>query len=120
MTERNERISGIVIYEKLTDAIQSFFAGRDVRYLLLHGGCYWYAGILHRYISDSVIVFNRTLQHCACFFHHGVYDIRGRISKQGFAAATGKDLNYMQKHFIPCFDTGAAEEYIEQVVRTWL
>lgn len=84
--------------------------------MFLHGGCYWLAMTLHKYIQNSEIVINYTLQHCACRFDKGVYDITGRISGKGFLTAGKKDFLYMEKHFIPCFDTGAVSEYLEKTL----
>lgn len=100
------------IYKKLIAAIHQYCVGRDVNYMFLHGGCYWLASILHEYIPDSNIVFNRKFQHCACQFNRGVYDIRGRIMNEGFEIATAKDTEYMEKRFIPCFDTEALSNHV--------
>lgn len=106
----------IEIYERLIEAIQSYFCGRNIQYMFLHGGCYWLARVLQKYIPDSVIVFNRKMQHCACLFNNGIYDIRGRISSRGFFIATTKDIKYMQKHFVPSFDAEALENYLNTIM----
>lgn len=113
MLETNKQQSDIEIYEKLISAIQGYFRGKDIQYMFLHGGCYWLAMILHQYIPNSTIVFNRKMQHCACLLSKGVYDIRGRIQSRDFFVATLDDMKYMQKHFIPTFDTENLENYLK-------
>lgn len=116
MLDITTRNINIEIYEKLILAIKEYFAGKDVLYLFLHGGCYWLALILNKYISDSEIVFNRKRQHCACLINQKVYDIRGRIPGEGFYIATEKDMKYMQKHFVPCFDTDAISRHLSMIM----
>lgn len=112
MRDTNTGNGNIERYEKLILTIKEYFNGKDVFYLFLHGGCYWLALTLHKYISESEIVFNRKQQHCASLIGQKVYDIRGRISSEGFRIATEKDMKYMQKHFVPCFDTEALIRYL--------
>ena len=54
--------------------------------------------------------------HCAIYFedNNGLYDITGRINKNGFVKANEKDLLYMQKHFKPNFDEKQLDIYIQQ------
>lgn len=82
----------------------------------MHGGCYWLAMVLQQYIPDSVIVFNQKMQHCACLFNNGVYDIRGRIPSSGFFVATTEDMKYMQKHFVPSFDAEELENHLNKIM----
>lgn len=35
---------------------------------------------------------------------------------EGFEIATAKDMEYMEKRFVPCFDTGALSSYIYLVM----
>ena len=104
------------IFEKVVFTIQQYYLGRDIHYMFLHGGCYWFAATLRKYIPGSDIVFNRKIQHCACLFNHGIYDIRGRIMNEGFCIATAKDIDYMRKHFVPGFDTEAIENHLAIVM----
>lgn len=108
--------TNIEMCEKLISGIKEYFAGKDVSNLFLHGGCYWLALTLNKYIPDSDIVINRKGQHCACLINQKVYDIRGRISSEGFSVATEKDMKYMQKHFVPCFDTDAISRHLCMVM----
>lgn len=114
--EADKRNSNMESFEKVILTIQSYFSGRDILQLFLHGGCYWLAMTLHQYIPDSVIVFNRKMQHCASFFDNGVYDIRGRIPSGGFCIATMEDLKYMEKHFIPDFDADALQTHLDAIM----
>lgn len=116
MLEISTKSVNIEIYEKLILAIKDYFAGKDVLYMFLHGGCYWMAMTIHKYIPDSDIVFNQKMQHCAWLINQKVYDIRGRISSEGFSIATEKDMKYMEKHFVPCFDTDAISHYLNMVM----
>lgn len=69
---------------------------------------------LHKYIPDSVVVYNRKIQHCASLFSNGVYDIRGRIQSKDFLVATTEDMKYMQRHFVPSFDEEASANHLKQ------
>lgn len=115
-SEENPQEKNLMIYHQIIQAIFHYYQGRDVRYMFTHGGCFWLASVLNHHIEDSIIVLNRTLQHCACNFNHGVYDISGRISARDFYPATPKDIFYMKKHFIPDFDTAKAELYISEIL----
>lgn len=112
----NERNANMEVFEKVVLTIQSYFSGKDILQLFLHGGCYWLAMTLHQYIPDSAIVFNRKMQHCASLFNDGVYDIRGRIPSSGFRIATTEDIKYMQKHFIPDFDADDLKTYLDIIM----
>lgn len=114
--QSKEEITNDKIYHKLTVAIRQYFVGRDIYNMFLHGGCYWFVSALHEYIPNSQIVFNRKIQHCACSFNCGIYDIRGRILNEGFLVATRKDIDYMQKYFIPYFDTKLISNYLSIVM----
>lgn len=111
--EVNKINANMEIFEKVILTIQNYFSGKDILQLFLHGGCYWFAITLHQYIPDSVIVLNRKMQHCASLFNDGVYDIRGRIPSSGFCIATTEDMKYMQKHFIPNFDTKHLKAHLD-------
>ena len=52
---------------------------------------------------------SRRLQHCAVRIDGKVYDITGRLDTKWFKPADTVDIQYMQKHFIPCFDTQVIE-----------
>lgn len=65
MLGTDKRTTEIKIYERMIVAIYSYFRGENIQYMFLHGGCYWLAMTLQQYIPDSVIVFNRKMQHCA-------------------------------------------------------
>lgn len=116
MLETDKRKINMEIYNKLILTIKKYFDGKDVQYTFLHGGCYWLAITLCQYIPDSVIVFNRKIQHCACLFNDGVYDIRGRIQSRGFFVATTEDMKYMQKHFVPTFDAEILGNHLNVVM----
>lgn len=111
-----EEMENIKTYEKLIAAIRQYCAGRNIKYMFLHGGCYWLASIIHGYVPGSEIVFNRKMQHCACLFNNGIYDIRGRITKEGFKIAVSEDIKYMKKRFIPCFDADALGRHLHSVM----
>lgn len=108
-------IGNLEIYQMVIDSITQYYKGRNFRYMFLHGGCYWLAATLHKYIRDSEVVINYRLQHCACRFDKGVYDITGRISGRGFFAAEKKDFSYMEKHFKPYFDTEPINNHAESL-----
>lgn len=94
--------------EKYYDICDTILACFDTvkhgKYVLTHGGCFWFAKKVHEYIPSSDIVFNRCMQHCAVMIDNSVYDATGCISKQYFKSASAKDIEYMQKHFKPNID----------------
>lgn len=116
MLEADKREADMKIYERLIEAIRNYFGGKNIRHIFLHGGCYWLAMALQQYIPDSVVVFNRKMQHCACLFDNGIYDIRGRIPSSGFFVATTEDMQYMQKRFVPSFDAEELENYLNVIM----
>lgn len=59
---------------------------------------------LQQYISDSVIVLNKKMQHSASLLSNVVYDIQGRIPGSGFFVVTEDNMKYMYKHVILFFD----------------
>lgn len=114
--ETDKRKTNMATYNKLILTIKRYFDGKDVQYMFLHGGCYWLARTLYQYIPDSVIVFNRKMQHCASLFNDGVYDIRGRIPSGGFFVPTTEEMKYMQKHFVPSFDAEVLEKHLNMIM----
>lgn len=116
MSEISKRKADIEIYERVILSIRDYYSGKDIRYMFLHEGCYFLAMTLYQYIPDSMIVFNRKIQHCANLFTDGVYDIRGRIPSRGFFVATSEDMEYMQKHFVPSFDSEVLTNYIKTIM----
>ena len=80
----------------------------------MQGGCYWLADILHRRIQPSDIMINKAEEHCALYFAGGIYDVRGKISPNHYRTATGRDISYMKKQYIPGFEVGRVEEYLRE------
>ena len=54
-------------------------------------------------------------EHCALAFGDGLYDVTGRISADGFHAADEQEIRFMEKNYIPGFDTGKLEKYLEEM-----
>lgn len=106
-------------YEQLLNALNSYFSiYADFHYsnwksLFLHGGCYWFADLLHQRIPDSDIMICRMEEHCALYFEHGLYDVSGKISSRFFRPANDRDINFMKKNYIPKFDTKKLEQYLQ-------
>ena len=96
-------------------ALASYFHNRDWKSLFLTGGCYWLADFLHDGIQDSVIMINRIEEHCALYFEHGLYDVRGRISTKDFRRAQERDIRFMKKNYVPHFDTKKLEQYVREL-----
>lgn len=99
-------------YELMLEALQSYFHRENWKELFLHGGCYWLANALHQGIPSSVIMINRIEEHCALYFEHGLYDVRGRISMKDFAPARERDISFMKKNYIPRFSVEELEQYL--------
>lgn len=108
------------MYQVIIGGIARYYQGKNFRYRFLHGGCYWLATTLHKYIPDSEIMISYALQHCGCRFDKGVYDITGRISGQGFHVAEEKDFLYMEKHFRPHFDTESVSDYLKPIILQYM
>lgn len=102
----------IQYYERLLEALKSYFTTDNWKRLFLQGGCYWFAEILHREIPDSFLMINRIEEHCAVYFDHGLFDVRGKISQQDFHRASDKEISFMKKNYIPGFDTESLESYL--------
>lgn len=102
-------------YRKMMEALAAYFGKRGWEKLFLTGGCFWLANMLHQGIRDSVLMINRTEEHCALYFSGGLYDVRGRISCRNFHAATEREISFMKKNYLPKFDTARLEQYLETV-----
>ena len=110
-------------YRKIIDALREYFSQAAWERLFLSGGCYWLANLLHQGIQDSVLMINRLEEHCALYFEHGLYDVRGRISAQNFHPASQREIRFMQKNYVPRFETKGLEQYLaarmQQVRPRW-
>lgn len=103
-------------YLKVLKALEEYFACQGWKRLFLSGGCYWLASFLHRGINDSAIMINRVEEHCGLAFAGGVYDVTGRISKKNFHIADRREICFMEKNYIPGFDTEKLEEYLAEII----
>lgn len=99
-------------YRMILDMLEHYFNDPDWQRLFLSGGCYWLANILHQGIEGSVIMISRIEEHCALYFDHGLYDVRGRISLKTFHSAAEREISFMKKNYVPKFDTQKLEQYI--------
>lgn len=99
------------------DALSCYFAGKEWKKLFLNGGCYWLANVLHQGIAESVFMINRIEEHCALYFEHGLYDVRGKIPGENFHAATDREISFMRKNYIPKFETKTLERYLETALK---
>lgn len=81
----------------------------------LHGGCFWLAKYIHQQVPDSVIMINRQTMHAAIKIQNQILDITGSIPKENFHPATKKELKYMQKHFIPQFNTEQLANFLNNI-----
>lgn len=63
------------------------------------------------------MMINRVEEHCALFFESGLYDVRGKISTKNFWVAKEKDIQYMEKHYIPRFDIISVEKYLLEYIK---
>lgn len=107
---------GEAYYIKVLRTLEDYFACSNWKRLFLSGGCYWLAAFLHRGINDSAIMINRVEEHCALAFADGVYDVTGRISKKDFHIADSREIRFMEKNYIPGFDTKKLEEYLAGIM----
>lgn len=108
----------MIYYKKIIDALACYFAKNGWEKLFLNGGCYWLANVLHQGIADSVFMINRIEEHCALYFEHGLYDVRGQIPMKNFHIASDREINFMRKNYIPKFETENLERYLATLKRT--
>ncbi|MCR5716695.1 MAG: hypothetical protein K6G23_07620 [Lachnospiraceae bacterium] len=102
-------------YETLLAALDSYFAhDSHWKELFLHGGCYWFASTLQQRITPSTLYINRATEHCALYFDHGLYDIRGKISPYGFHPASEREISFMTKNYKPKFDVATLCNCLQQ------
>lgn len=111
-----ERGDKMETYNMLIDLLKKYFKNRNIKDIFCYGGCFYFASKIKENIPNTSIWWNRKLMHCAIYFedNNGLYDITGRINKNGFVKANEKDLLYMQKHFKPNFDEKQLDIYIQQ------
>lgn len=102
-------------YRRILQALEEYFVESNWRKLFLEGGCFWLADRLHRGIRDSRFMINRQKEHCALYFEGGLYDVTGKIPIQNFYLAGKRDICYMRKHYVPRFDVGKLEQYLDAV-----
>lgn len=102
-------------YKAVLEALERYFNHANWKKLFLTGGCYWLADLLSHGIDGSVIMINRVEEHCALYFEHGLYDVRGRISPENFREAGERDIRFMKKNYVPKFDVEKLERYINAV-----
>ena len=95
-------------YRKIIDALREYFPQAGWERLFLSGGCYWLANLLHQGIQDSVLMINRLEEHCAL---------------QNFHPASQREIRFMQKNYVPRFETKGLEQYLaarmQQVRPRW-
>ena len=99
-------------YRRTLELLEAYFAVDSWKKLFLNGGCYWLAKFLHRGIRGSVIMINRVEEHCALAFQQGLYDVTGKIPAGNFHAASQQEICFMEKNYIPRFDTQKTEQYL--------
>lgn len=99
-------------YQTILNLLEQYFSDKNWKKLFLSGGCYWLADLLHQGIDGSVIMINRIEEHCALYFEHGLYDVRGRISAKNFHEAGEREIRFMKKNYRPKFDTDRVVQYL--------
>ena len=102
-------------YETLCQDVMSCFkSGRQAKYYLTHGGCFWFARFVCDRIENAELMISRRLQHCAVGIDGKVYDITGRLDAKWFMPASNSDIQYMRKHFVPCFNIQEIERRLRE------
>ena len=86
-TDKTERGHSMLFYTAVLELLESYFPIPGWKKLFLTGGCFWLSDYLHRGICPSVLMINRTEEHCALYFAHGLYDVTGKISEKNFHEA---------------------------------
>lgn len=104
-------------YQTVIGILEAYFHAPGWEKQFLNGGCYWLAKTLKRGIQDSVIMINRVQEHCALFFEGGLYDIRGKISLRNFRFASERDLQFMEKNYVPKFDAEKLDQYLRRMLK---
>ena len=104
------------IYTSTVYALQQYFGRDAVKELFLHGGCYFFASYLHSHMKNSFIMFNKEEEHCAIEFQNEIYDITGKIGRKNYRIATGRQIDYMKKKYIPAFSEKELLSYLEKSI----
>lgn len=105
-------------YQTVIGILEAYFQDAGWEKQFLNGGCYWLAKTLKRGIRDSSIMINRVQEHCALFFEGGLYDICGRISLRNFRIASERDLQFMEKNYVPKFDAEKLDQHLRLALQT--
>ena len=113
-TDKTERGHSMLFYTAVLELLESYFHIPGWKKLFLTGGCFWLSDYLHRGICPSVLMINRTEEHCALYFAHGLYDVTGKISEKNFHEAAKREISFMRKNYRPKFDTGLLETYLAE------
>lgn len=100
-------------YNQIISKIKEYFKEENCEELFLHGGCFFLANYIHSKIPGSYLVLNKQQEHCAININGKIYDIRGKISSNGFSKATDRNISYMKKNYKPNFNTEKLLEYLE-------
>lgn len=106
----------IELYNYTIANIYHYFKEDDVEELFLHGGCYWLASYLHARLKQSFIMFSKEKEHCAIEIQNKLYDITGHINSKTYTWASNRHIKYMEKNYIPNFDTDDLESYLDHML----
>jgi len=99
-------LRGVVLeeYEKVKRFLGRYFSNKDWYELFLYGGCYWFANYIKNRVDGSYLMINRQAEHCGVCIGGKLYDITGRISKEGYIVAGEREMSYMKRNYKPDFD----------------
>lgn len=87
------------IIDLTNDELYDFVEG-DSQIFFLRGGCYEFAKILKRYVSECKIVINKDSEHCGVLYRNKVYDANGIVRDSSeFKIASQSDIDYMEDRF---------------------
>lgn len=101
-------------YEMLKKLLQLYFPDNAWMKIFTEGGCYWFASTLKKVIPESCLYINRSIEHCGIYLNQGLYDISGKISTYGYHYAEKREISFMEKNYIPQFDTKSLELFLAE------
>ena len=108
------------IYDQIVKAIRDYLQIDDYQSMFLSGGCYWFAATVASLVPNAYLMLNRSKEHCAVMVDQRLYDITGRISKDGYVYASEKEVQYMKKHYVPRQNLTSLDMYIQARIQEYM
>lgn len=86
---------------------------KRTEYVMLHGGCFWFAWKLSSMIPEAKLMYHPVNNHCALWFDGKLYDFSRELDMSGFREPEGEEHMYLYNHFAPRFDAKKLSVFVE-------